>query len=135
MADLTTDEYSYKLSNDGSAAIFASWESKDENMQAEISAHGKPIGPSDYKTLSRVTIRCRGLGVATTAAVGVSVDGGATYQAATGPSSIPTTGGEVNYDIWITGTKFRVKIENRQPSEPFPAVEEILLHYRTRGEK
>jgi len=133
MADLSTDNYSYKLSNDGAVGIVSVWESKDEDMGAEIATGGRPISTVDNKLLTRVTLRTQRIGATTTAAVSVSVDGGLSYQSAIGPATV-TDGGETNYDIWLTGKKFRVRIANSQASQPFPAVQEITLHYKDRGE-
>jgi len=134
MADLTTDEYTYLVPNDNGAGISAYWESKDEDMAGQISQNGRPITGVDYKTLSRVTLRLRSSGATPTISLGVSVDGGATYSASVSGEA-PSSGGEINFDVWLTGTKFRIRIANSTASEQFPQVEEITLHYHVRGEK
>jgi len=129
--DRSVDEMAERFPNDNSLAIVSSWESADIDMAGQPSRdRGTVLTTGHLKTLARVQLRFKGTGTTNNLKCLVSGDGGNTFQSATPtPASLTSDGGVVNFDIWTTATKFRVRFENDQTNQGLPGISEVVLHY------
>lgn len=128
-ADKTTEEITTAVSNDGSAAIDAFWESPDIDFAGQP-GQNKALSNADLKTLTKVEVRSRGGGSASSLTCEVSTDGGTTFSTTSpNPVSVPATGGLVTFFTWLTGRTFRIRLRNNTAGQPLPSLEEALLSY------
>ena len=129
--DRSVDEMAERFPNDNSLAIVSAWESQDIDMAGQPSRDKITVLTTGHlKTLARVQLRFKGAGTVNNLKCSVSGDGGNSFQSATPtPGSLSSDGGVVNFDIWITSTKFRVRFENDRLDQGLPGISEVVLHY------
>lgn len=126
-----TDEITDQVLDERAAPLTSTWESRDVDFAGQPGPEDNhPLTTSDLKTLSRIVVRFRGGGAATTLQCEVSTNAGATFsQAFPAFATIPIIGGTAVFDTWITAEKFRIRLLNNAIGETFPGIEELVLHY------
>lgn len=128
-SDKTVEESSELTTADGTTAINTFWESADVDLAGE-NGLGRPLMTSDMKTLGRVSVRLRPGAGSMSLTCEVSGDGGQTFKpAAPTPKTTPAAGGVINFDIWLTADKFRIRLSNTVTGQGFPKPEEVILHF------
>jgi hypothetical protein len=123
-SDKTMEQISSGNSNDGTSAIAALWESRDVDFMGDPAV----VSPHQNKILTRVRAYCRGTGTSNTLTCAVSTDGGASYISSDS-QTVPTTGGYVAFDTWLTADRFRIRLSNSIAGESMPQIEELTLFY------
>lgn len=129
--DLSVDEMSERFPSDSGAAILSHWDSQDIDFAGQPSRDKKTVLTTGHlKTLARVQLRYRGTGTTNNLVCKVSGDGGNSYQSTLpSPASLTDPEGVINFDLWMTSTKFRIRLENNQITQGLPGISEVVLHY------